>query len=267
MSSQTRSNCQRNPRCSHASRGRTRRALVKLATVSFELLSADPGADRRPDRRTDASGAPDALPLPLWLVTENRLAAWLEAQPAGVAAWARQHQFAAERHRVLALPGADGRIAAAVLGLGPLASVDDLTPWHAAGLAGPAAARQPGSSRSRSARWRRRVSPSAGCTAATVIRRYRSAAGAGSRARGGSGRPARHRRRRVALGRARLRDGTRPDQRAGQRARPRRARRGRGDAGARPRRRVPLPRRPRTRVRELSPDPCRGPREPPRHRA
>ena len=44
---------------------------------------------------SDPAVAPDAPPLPLWLVTENGLAAWLEAQPPGIAAWARQHQFAA----------------------------------------------------------------------------------------------------------------------------------------------------------------------------
>ncbi len=102
--------------------------------MSFELLSADPGAGRRPNRPADPAVSSDAPPLPLWLVTENGLAGWLEAQPAGVAAWARQHQFVAEKHRVLALPGADGRIAAAALGLGSLAALDDLTPWHATGL-------------------------------------------------------------------------------------------------------------------------------------
>ncbi len=100
--------------------------------MSFELLSADTRADGRGDHLPGA--APDGPPLPLWLVTENRLDEWRDSQSPGVAAWLGQHHFAAERHRVLALPGADGRIAAAVLGLGALAGADQLTPWHAAGL-------------------------------------------------------------------------------------------------------------------------------------
>jgi leucyl aminopeptidase len=62
------------------------------------------------------------------------MVAWLNAQPPAVGAWARAHQFVGEKHRVLALPGADGGIAGAVLGLGPLRSPEELTPWHAAGL-------------------------------------------------------------------------------------------------------------------------------------
>jgi leucyl aminopeptidase len=99
-----------------------------------ELLSADPRVDRDPDRHPGADTASTTPALPLWLVTEGQVVAWRDAQPAPVAAWVRQHQFAAERHRVLVLPGADGQVAAAVLGLGALPSVEALTPWHAAGL-------------------------------------------------------------------------------------------------------------------------------------
>jgi leucyl aminopeptidase len=48
--------------------------------------------------------------------------------------WLQSHQFAAERGRVLVLPGAGGAIAAAVAGLGALESADRLTVWHAAAL-------------------------------------------------------------------------------------------------------------------------------------
>ncbi|HWF99267.1 MAG TPA: leucyl aminopeptidase family protein [Steroidobacteraceae bacterium] len=71
---------------------------------------------------------------PLWVVTEGELQGWLAGQPAAVAAWVRAHGFQAERHRVLSLPSPEGGIGGAVVGLGALASVHDLTLWHAAGL-------------------------------------------------------------------------------------------------------------------------------------
>jgi leucyl aminopeptidase len=73
--------------------------------------------------------------LPLWLVTESDLPRWLGEQGHAVSSWVRAHGFQAERHRVLPLPGGAGAIGGAVLGLGPLASPQDLKPWHAAGLA------------------------------------------------------------------------------------------------------------------------------------
>lgn len=82
------------------------------------LLSTDPGDS-----------------LPLWLITEAGLPAWLESASPRIARWVRAHGFQAERHRVLTLPGeGEGGIGGAVLGLGPLAELSQLTPWHAAGL-------------------------------------------------------------------------------------------------------------------------------------
>src|SRR5919197_3390397 len=71
---------------------------------------------------------------PLWLLTESELPRWLSEQPAPVANWIRGHGFQAEKHRVLAYPGADGGIGGAVLGLGSLRAIDDLQLWHSAGL-------------------------------------------------------------------------------------------------------------------------------------
>jgi leucyl aminopeptidase len=71
---------------------------------------------------------------PLWLLTESDLPRWLSEQPVPVANWIRNHAFQAERHRVLAYPGADGGIGGAVAGLGSLRSVGELKVWHAAGL-------------------------------------------------------------------------------------------------------------------------------------
>jgi leucyl aminopeptidase len=84
------------------------------------------------DRRDDAC-------RPLWLVAEQDVDTWTQRLPAADAArlgtWLRANAFRAERHRVVLLPGADGDVAGVVLGLGRLASLDELTPWHVAGLA------------------------------------------------------------------------------------------------------------------------------------
>jgi leucyl aminopeptidase len=72
--------------------------------------------------------------LPLWLVGESTFAAWLAEQPAATANWVKANAFAAEKHRVLTLPGKDGVPGGAVCGLGPLGSPGDLKLWYAAGL-------------------------------------------------------------------------------------------------------------------------------------
>jgi len=81
------------------------------------LLTSEPGDSR-----------------PLWLVSEADLPRWLEEQPADIATWVRANGFQGERHRVLTLPAAQGRIAGAVAGLGSLRTLTDLKLWHAAGL-------------------------------------------------------------------------------------------------------------------------------------
>ena len=73
--------------------------------------------------------------VPLWLVSEGALDAWLREQPASVAQWLTACSFKAERHRVALLPGADGSVAGAVLGLGKLVDLGELSLWHTAGLA------------------------------------------------------------------------------------------------------------------------------------
>ncbi len=71
---------------------------------------------------------------PLWLVTEADLPRWLSEQPAQTATWVRANGFQGERHRVLTLPGPDGQVGGALVGLGSLRSTADLKLWHAAGL-------------------------------------------------------------------------------------------------------------------------------------
>jgi leucyl aminopeptidase len=79
-----------------------------------------------------ASGAGS---IPLWLVCEGALSAWLAEQTPATAAWVRANGFLAEKHRVLMLPGASGNVGGAVVGLGSLAAPGDMKLWHAAGLA------------------------------------------------------------------------------------------------------------------------------------
>jgi leucyl aminopeptidase len=72
--------------------------------------------------------------IPLWLATDAAYAGLLEALPPVQSAWARAQGFAAERHRLLVLPDGAGRVAGALLGLGPLRSADELSLWDAAPL-------------------------------------------------------------------------------------------------------------------------------------
>jgi leucyl aminopeptidase len=72
---------------------------------------------------------------PIWLVTESSLAQFAATQSAAARAVLSAQSFNAERHRVLLLPSEAGEpIAAVVLGLGALESIDQLRWWHVAGL-------------------------------------------------------------------------------------------------------------------------------------
>ena len=73
--------------------------------------------------------------VPLRLVTDAALATVLRSLPPAQGAWVRAQSYAAERHRLLLLPDADGGIAGALWGLGGLAAHDDLSLWDAAALA------------------------------------------------------------------------------------------------------------------------------------
>jgi leucyl aminopeptidase len=72
--------------------------------------------------------------LPLWLATEASLAGLLQSLPPSQGAWAGAQGYAAERHRLLLLPTADGGLAGALWGLGALRAADELSLWDAAPL-------------------------------------------------------------------------------------------------------------------------------------
>jgi leucyl aminopeptidase len=74
-----------------------------------------------------------AAARPLWLVTEGQRDAWLGAQDEATRSWLAALNFRAERHQVACLADARGGARAAVLGLGALATLDELEFWHLAG--------------------------------------------------------------------------------------------------------------------------------------
>ena len=71
--------------------------------------------------------------IPLWLLHEDEFDAWRAGREARDAAWIAEQNFRAERHRVILLPDAGGRLAGAVGGLGKRQG--SLSLWHSAGLA------------------------------------------------------------------------------------------------------------------------------------
>jgi leucyl aminopeptidase len=72
---------------------------------------------------------------PLWLVSEQGLAAWLEVQTPAVRSWARAQGFLAEKQKLLIVPTATGDgIAGAALGLGPVSDLSEPTLWTSVGL-------------------------------------------------------------------------------------------------------------------------------------
>jgi leucyl aminopeptidase len=73
--------------------------------------------------------------LPLWLLPEAALDQWLATQPPAIAQWTRASRFKADRNRLLLLPQADGSPLGAVLGLGKLLDLADVSLWHSAGIA------------------------------------------------------------------------------------------------------------------------------------
>ena len=70
------------------------------------------------------SAAPGANPRPLYLVGRDGLERWRERQPQPLAQWLAAHGFDASPGAALALPGGDGMLAGAVLGIG-----DPLDPY------------------------------------------------------------------------------------------------------------------------------------------
>jgi leucyl aminopeptidase len=72
--------------------------------------------------------------LPLWLVNDASLPTVLSSLPQAQAAWARAQAYAAERHKLLLLPGVEGGLAGALWGIGSGRSLTELSLWDAAPL-------------------------------------------------------------------------------------------------------------------------------------
>jgi leucyl aminopeptidase len=86
------------------------------------------------DLLVDAPDAAGAAPCELWLVTQREFATWLAARDAATRAWLTATGFKADKQQLTLLPGPDGAVRGAALGLGPLASLQELQLWHVAGL-------------------------------------------------------------------------------------------------------------------------------------
>lgn len=84
------------------------------------------------DLHIDASEAPQAGDL--WLITHADLPSWLEGQEPSVRSWLDATGFKADRHQLALIPGPDGRLGSAALGLGPLPDLAALDVWHVAAL-------------------------------------------------------------------------------------------------------------------------------------
>ena len=77
--------------------------------------------------------ADEPAAIPLWLLYEDEVAAWIGAQSAPWQKWLDAQAFRAERFRVVLLAGESGAIAAAVAGLGKRGT--RLSLWQGAGIA------------------------------------------------------------------------------------------------------------------------------------
>lgn len=65
---------------------------------------------------------PDGAEIPLYILTEDRVAAWLSDQPAATATWVEAQGFAGKIGQAVAVPDASGTPALAVMGYGTAAS-------------------------------------------------------------------------------------------------------------------------------------------------
>jgi leucyl aminopeptidase len=71
---------------------------------------------------------------PIWLLGEGQLAGWLELQTPATRAWARAQGFLADKQKLLLIPGPQGDIGGAVLGLGPAGDLAEPNLWTSVGL-------------------------------------------------------------------------------------------------------------------------------------
>jgi leucyl aminopeptidase len=85
---------------------------------------------------TDVSTAPNGSEAssvrPVYVLRETDLETWRAALPPSQRVWVQQHEFRAERHRLLPLPATDGALLGLACGLGNMDSWRDFSLWHAA---------------------------------------------------------------------------------------------------------------------------------------
>lgn len=89
---------------------------------------------------SDGKLSDTAPAVPLWLLYDDELDAWLATQRTAARQWVLTQAFQGERHRVLLIPDPEGALVAALGGLGKRQG--GLSLWHSAGIAERLPARQ-----------------------------------------------------------------------------------------------------------------------------
>jgi leucyl aminopeptidase len=79
--------------------------------------------------------APDGSAVPIHLISESDFDAWRDTLAPRARSWIAANGFRAERGRVCLMPDAEGALEAVAVGLGALATMNELSLWHCAGLA------------------------------------------------------------------------------------------------------------------------------------
>jgi leucyl aminopeptidase len=77
----------------------------------------------------------NATSIPIHLLYEDDIDAWRSAQDEAAGNWIAANTFRAEKHRLLLVPGARGRPAAVLAGLGRRTPQEELSCWSAAAIA------------------------------------------------------------------------------------------------------------------------------------
>lgn len=80
--------------------------------------------------REDRAGS-----VPIHLIYEDELDKWRNAQPESTRNWIGANNFRAERHKLLLIPGPQGRPVGVALGLGRQQAGEPFSVWHGASLA------------------------------------------------------------------------------------------------------------------------------------
>jgi len=100
---------------------------LTLSTAGQERTEVQTMSDGIGNRHEEGS-------RPIWLVSEAAFEAWLSQLPEAGVNWVRGSDFKGQSQRLLLLPGADGSVSGAALGIGSSAGAAQHCTWSLAGL-------------------------------------------------------------------------------------------------------------------------------------